>query len=321
MGFIWTPNAGGSGTSLQAWPAGSGKAMTQYSAGTYNAGNPNAAGCAGHNQILSALDSAWNGNLSAFGFGTSSGVAHAVSGNKQSPSALVAGIKAYFTNLGMSFKVPAGLPSIWDAWAIGATPGVFANNAAGTRAPIILIKQMRQAIDNALLPNSYLANVYGGYASRTWNGSGVPTDGYTASSGKCALSYSNGHKGGHIYRLWMQIDVSGLAGWTGPLWYYIGGIAAVAAYGCAWYVQDGAPTPAFTSAQYGTQVESNLFLASTSPNVYIPLGIYPTIGSSGTITVCANFYNDTGLVDGSITTGPTINTTQQCNSAEPAYFS
>jgi hypothetical protein len=301
---IWTPYDAVT-PDAEAWPIGNGKAMTQYSAGTYNEASFNAAGCAGHNQILSVLDNYSNSIL-----GSGSGVAQAVSGAKQSPGALVAGINTFYTSLGKH------------------TLPTYGNYVAGARAPRILIKQMRSALDGITSPNKIWNNFYGGYVSRVWNGSGVPTDGYTSSGGECKLLYNNGHKGGDIYRLWLPISglASLLGSWTGPIWYVIAGLTLpgpnggtpLGTYPVQFFVTDGAPTPAFSSSIFsGTPAETISVWNTTGsgPYTYIPLGIYPTVGSSGTITVCACFQNDTTLVNGAITTGTTTNLLMTPNSA------
>lgn len=303
MGITWTPIDGVHGTPY--WPSGDGKAMIQYSAGGYNASNPSAVGCSGHNQIISGLDYYWNMWLSAFGYGSSSGVAQAISGQKQSPGALVAGIKSYYTKLGKS------------------QPG-YDNYAAGTRAPIQLIAQMRGAIDNAEAPNLGLASVYGGWYGHTWTYVGgvwtAQPDTSSASGGQVYLHNTVGHVA-VIYRLWMQITGLGaLAGWSGPLWYRIQGVTAPGpgSYTTDWWVTDGAQANQF--AIYGSAVNVasavNLHLGF-SPNVYIPLGIYPTIGSSGTITVQALFTNDVSLVPSSVNNYEVM---QSISGAEPVYF-
>jgi hypothetical protein len=308
---IWTPYDAVT-PDLEAWPIGNNKAMTQYSAGTYNEASPNAAGCAGHNQILSVLD---NYQISILG-GGGSGVAQAVSGAKQSPGALVGGINTFYTSIGKQ------------------TLPTFGNHAAGTRAPRILIKQMRGALDAITSPTYVWNNIYGGYVSRVWNGAGVPTDGYVSNGGECALSYRNGRKGGTIYRLWLPLSglASLLGSWTGPIWYEISSITTpspnngtpVGTYPVQFFVADGAPSAAFGSSIFsGTPVEtvSAWPVGGSGPAIYIPLGIYPTtIGSSGTITVCACFENDTTLVNGTVTTGTTTLLVMNPNSAGLCSF-
>ena len=308
---IWTPYDSVT-PDAKAWPIGNGKAMTQFSAGGYNASNPNASGVKGHNQILSVLDCYQNQI-----FGTTSGVAQAVSGQKQSVAALVAGIKAFRTSL-----------------SSGYSTGITANNAAGTRAPRILIKQMRAALDGVTQPGTTIGATYGGYYRNYYlytAGAWVFQSGAAfATGGECELYQF--HTIAYIMRLWMQFDVSSLGSWTGPIWYEIGTslwTGGSAAYTTDWWVADGAQANAFTIGGSPVLVASAVNSYATiggASTVWIPLGIYSntgapgTIGSSGKITVQARFTGDTTIIPMAYSTGPSFTVNQTITSAEIAHF-